>query len=179
MQGVIMGYLRHKFDQIIAKEQSPDKLAKSFSLGMWIALSPFLGVQTFLVFILGLPLKAHTGIVMILIYLINNPLTMFPIAIFDYLAGIWIFKDLLGINLAQYNPSWMQAFNTFVEKKLGSYLHNYINVADLSIWYYLLGGLIVASIGAIITYPLAHYFFKRLLKKHKQMNAHHENSHHE
>ncbi len=172
-----MGYLKHKFDQIIAKEQSPDKLAKSFSLGMWIALSPFLGIQTFLVFILGLPMRVHTGVVLMLIYLINNPLTMIPIAIFDYLVGIWFFNDLLGINLALYNPSWMKSFNAYVETKLGGYLHNYINLADLSIWYYLLGGLIVATIGAIITYPLARYFFKKLLKKHnhKQMTTAHEN----
>ena len=154
-----MGYLSHKMDQIIVKEQSADKLAKSFTLASWIAFSPFLGVQTFLVFILGLPLRAHTSFVLFLIYLINNPLTMFPIAIFDYLAGIWIFKDLLGINLAHYNPSWMHSFNAYVDKKLGVYLHNYINVADLSIWYYLLGGLIIASIAALITYPPCAAFF--------------------
>lgn len=136
---------------------SPKKLAWSATVGTYLAFSPFLGIQTFLVFILAFVLRANTGVVFTTLYTINNPWTMIPIAIFDYAFGAWFVHTVLALDLSPFNPAWMIWLNS----KIGPYLAPYLGTKTLCLWCFLIGGNIIALVIATASYP----FFKKLALK--------------
>jgi uncharacterized protein (DUF2062 family) len=151
-------YLSAVIQKIMAMEKSPYKLARSLVLGIWIAWSPFLGIQTWLVFLLGWPLHLNVAVVFATLYLVNNPWTMIPLAVVDYTVGRWLMQKLFGISLIRYNPGWMSWVNT----KLQKYLSAYVYVQEISLWEFIIGGLIVSSLVSLIAYPLILSLCKRL-----------------
>lgn len=154
-------------DRFIKQGVSPHKLAWSAALGMYLAISPFLGLQTLLMFILAFFLRAKTAVVFTVLYTINNPWTMIPILLMDYFFGSWLFC-LLGIDMSAYEPSWMTWFN----QKLTSYLTPYLGIEQINLWPYLVGGNVLALIAAAITYPvIKKIYLKGLAAAPKSMVA--------
>lgn len=78
---------------------------------------------------------------------------MLPILLLDYVVGS-SFLRLLGLDLTQYDPTWMGWLND----KLIPYIGPYLGVKKLSLWAYLIGGHLVAIPLAAISYP----FIKKL-----------------
>ncbi len=136
-------------DRFVKKGISPHKVAWSSSWGMYLAFSPFLGIQTILVFFVAFIFRAQAAVVFTVLYTVNNPWTMIPIVLLDYLFGTWLFK-ILGISMALYEPQWMG----WVNAKLTPYLTPYLGIEELQLWPYLIGGNIIAISAACVTYPL-------------------------
>lgn len=155
------GFFRKKIDKMLASEPSPHRLSLSCAVGTFLAFSPYLGIQTVLIFVLSWLLSLNTAVTFSVVYLINNPWTMIPIVILDYLVGAWV-AGLFGINLLQYNPAWMQSFNKWINVKAGSYLAQW-GIGELSFWAYFIGGHIVALACALLAYPLARYWIARMM----------------
>jgi uncharacterized protein (DUF2062 family) len=132
--------------------------ARSCSLGCFIALSPLLGIQTPILFVLSPLFKANTWLVLTIVYVINNPWTMIPIVVFDYLVGYTLLRYLNAETLLNHNPSWMQ----FINNKIGPYLNSYLGIQELRIWCYIIGGIVVSCVAAIIIYPLAFKSYPRI-----------------
>ena len=170
MKKYFQRYFKDKLDAVLKKESSYDRLVHSCVLGVFLAFSPYLGVQTPLIFIFGWLFKLNIPVIFIVVYLINNPfLTMIPIAIINYLVGWWICVDILGIDLVEYNPAWMTRFNTWllntwVGQKLSSYLGYQIDPNNFSFWIYMIGGHVVAITMSVIAYFIAKRFFRRVLR---------------
>lgn len=137
---------------------SAQKFAWSIALGTYLAFSPFLGIQTILVFIFSFLLRANSMIVFTAVYAINNPWTMIPILLFEYMLGSWLVHSLMGLNLDAYNP-W---FIEWVDVRITPYLTPYIGVKKLCFWCYFIGGNIIAIPLAIAAYFAA----KRFALKH-------------
>lgn len=127
---------------------SPSQVAWSGALGIYLALSPFLGIQTLLIFVFAFLFRAHAGIIFTVLYTVNNPWTMIPIALFDYIVGAG-FCTLFGFDFSPYDPTWM----AWVNRKLGSWLLPYLGIKKLSFWTYFIGGNLVAIPAMLITYP--------------------------
>lgn len=127
---------------------SSSQVAWSGSLGIYLAFSPFLGIQTLLVFVFSFLFRAHAGIIFTVLYTVNNPWTMIPIALFDYIVGAGFLK-LGGFDLSAYDPRWMD----WINRKLGSWLFPYLGIKKLSFWAYFIGGNLVAIPISIIAYP--------------------------
>jgi len=136
-------------DRFVKQGVSPHKLAWSSALGVYLAFSPFLGIQTILMFILAFLLRAKTAVVFTVLYAINNPWTMLPILLMDYFFGMWIFR-IFSIDMSAYEPAWMDWFN----HKLTSYLTPYLGIEQINLWPYLIGGNIIALVAGSITYPI-------------------------
>lgn len=151
-------------ERLVENEESPVRPARACALGVGIALSPYLGIQTLFIFVLSWIFRLQTRIVFTVAYIINNPWTMFPIALFDYLVGSRI-AALLKLDLTRYNPAWVQWLTAWINNKIGHHICRYVNVADFSFWAYMLGGHLVALIGGIIAYFLAKRFFARVIEK--------------
>jgi uncharacterized protein len=162
------GALKIWIEQHLMKGQPPSKLAGSFAIGIFIAFSPYLGVQTILIFLLGFLLKLNKKIIFTIVYVINNPWTMFPIVGLDYMVGVYISKSILNIDLSLYNPSWMMSFNVWLNNKVGYYVSQYMDVQKLSFWTYMLGGHVLAIFLAIPAYFIANYVFKKM---HKELQS--------
>jgi uncharacterized protein (DUF2062 family) len=78
------------FKKCMGSETSAHKLALSFCLGAYIAFSPFLGLHTAMVFVLGWLSRLNIPIIMAATHVVNNPWTMVPIYSADYGIGYYL-----------------------------------------------------------------------------------------
>lgn len=153
--------MKNFFKKIANSGASPHKLSLAITLGAATAASPFWGIQTWILFPLSWWLKTNTALSITVLYLINNPWTMLPIAAADYYIGDWFLTSILRVDLTSYNPAWMN----YINKKVGYYLLKYLGIAELSLWSYIIGGIILSFMVAIITYPIALVLCKKIIQK--------------
>jgi hypothetical protein len=130
--------IKQALNKLLTFEKTPGRLAASCCLGMNIALSPFLGIQTFLVFPFSWLLGLRWAGVMAITYTVNNPFTMIPIVVMNYAVGHWVFERFLGLSLSAYNPSFM----AWINSKIGPCINTYLGITELSFLTYILGGLL-------------------------------------
>src|SRR3712207_5042061 len=82
--------LRGAFRRLLALDDPPERTALAFSIGVFIAFSPFLGLHTILATLLAFAFRFNK----IAIYtgtFINNPfLTLVPIIIVSYAIGAFL-----------------------------------------------------------------------------------------
>ena len=154
-------YGKKLMEKLVKREPNPNRLAWSITLGIFLSFSPYIGFQTILVFVLSFLLRANSAVAFIVLYTVNNPWTMVPIAALDYVFGYWVTETLLGMNLIQYNPSWMGWVNTKI-----SFLTNYLGIHELCLWCFLIGGNILALTFAAISYPFLKNLSHRIIKKY-------------
>lgn len=155
-----MKIMSRLWEKITKKGISAHQIAWSGALGIYLAFSPFLGIQTILVFVLSFIFRAKSMIVFTVLYTINNPWTMIPIAVFDYAFGNWLIYSVFGLDLSPYDPAWFGWINA----KLCATLCHYLGIKSLCFWSFIIGGNIIAIPAAIIAYPL----FKRVAEKQIQ-----------
>lgn len=151
--------LKSVLNKLLTYEKTPGKLAASCCLGMQIALSPFLGIQTFLVFPLSWLLGLRWAGVMVVSYTVNNPFTMVPIVVMNYATGHFVFERFLGLSLAAYNPSFMN----WVNSKIGPCINTYLGITELSFLTYVLGGLLFSFCLSWPFYPLFRMWFSKAI----------------
>lgn len=160
-------YGKKFLDKILNAESSPIRLARSVSLGNFIAFSPFLGIQTLLIFGLGKLLRLNITVIFTVVYVVNNPWTMIPIAALDYSIGHWLTETVFKLDLMRYNPSWM----AWVNNKIGYYLVQYLGIAELCFWCFIIGGMVVASVISLASYPFMKIFFTKLIRQRNRENT--------
>lgn len=160
-------YFNKMIDRLVRSEKSSKKLAASFSLGTFIALTPTIPFQTPLLFLLSWILRLNSAVTFAAVYLVNNPFTMVPIYIIDYAFGAWFFQKVVGIDLVRYNPWWVEKFNAFLSRYID--VKKYFG-ADFCFWCLILGGLLFALLISVPLYPILKYTCDRLIKKFEHMN---------
>ena len=136
--------IKRFFLRLLALEPSPERRARSIALGIAIAFSPLLGIQTPVLFLLAFLLHLNSGVVFAVVYAVNNPWTMIPIIALDYAVGSFIMETILGIDLRPYDPAWAD----WVTTKLAYYLC----VNKLCFWYYCIGGVLISIVLGVLTY---------------------------
>lgn len=165
-------WLKNFLHRLVLSEKSSTRLTLSFCLGNFIAWAPIIPFQTPLIFILSWLLRLNTTVTFATVYIINNPITIVPIYVLDYLVGSWILNSVLGLNMVQYNPTWVHKFSNF--------LSNYINIekyfgSELCFWCLAIGGLILPLISSIILYfvmsPIFSNLVNRIHKRNKPYSA--------
>ena len=157
--------IKRYFQKLILAEGSSHRLALSFCVGAFIAISPVIPLQTPLIFLTSWLFSLDFGVNFAAVYLINNPLSIVPIYVMDYFFGYWLFEKVLNLNLMQYNPSWVDAFNRFLSK--------YVDLAKYTgsvfcFWCLMLGGFLLAFLISLALYPLMLRFFQRVKKQVKK-----------
>lgn len=163
---MIKKYIKKVLDKLILAEKSPTKLTLSFCLGAYLAFSPWLLLQTWLVFPLAWILKLNATVAMSSLYLISTPITFPFIIIIDYMFGTWLFESVLKINAVAYNPSFMQSLNNFLNKYIN--LEKYLG-SNICFWCYIIGANILGLFIAVIAYPIMKPIFKRLVKQFEKV----------
>lgn len=145
----------HNFiTKLLEKEQSDHKLAIAISLGIYIALCPFQGFHTILIFLCAWLFRLNLAVLFATSCLIHNPWTMFPIYAGEYMFGNWLCAGVFGYDMMSLNPSWMTWVNSWITR--------YTGLSDISLWSLLIGGNIIAISFALLTYPLVRYFLSKL-----------------
>jgi len=154
------------FEKIIIGNQSTNILALSSCLGIFLACAPFLGIQTILAFFLSWIFRLNTTIVLIMLCTINNPLTMIPIILIDYFIGYFVTNKLFHIQFSNFEHSWLSSLNTFISE----HCSRYITYESFSLWNYLIGGVIFATICSLTSYPLLYALFRRMKLHHTEVS---------
>jgi uncharacterized protein (DUF2062 family) len=84
---------RDKLRQILSVKESPRRIALAFSLGVFIGMSPLLGIHTLLGLLFAYIFKLNKFVTVVGVY-ITNPWTIVPI----YTFGTWVGAWLLGVD---------------------------------------------------------------------------------
>ncbi len=134
----------------ICTARDREDAALSCALATYIAISPFVGLHTILVFVSSWYFKLNPALLLILSCTINNPWTMVPIYLFDHFVGLMI-CNLFGIDPYAWNPQMLVCINNRLQSVLGT---------GISIWAFIIGGNVVALTCGVATY-VAIWFLMR------------------
>lgn len=138
---------RRLLRSILMLEDTPRSIALGTTIGMFVGLTPTVGMQMVLVGIIAFltrPFLKFNRVAALLTVYISNPITMIPIYILDYKVGQLFLGGSADLNrletILQYNSFgewWETVVSLFVE--FGAPL--------------VFGSLIVGIVGAVATYP--------------------------
>jgi uncharacterized protein (DUF2062 family) len=144
--------IRSLLKQVLHLQESPQRTALAFAIGVFICFSPVYGLHTVIVIVCAWALRLNLLALMAGAYL-NNPWTIVPILGATY----WVGALLLG---RSDSPSfdWHDVSFSAIYEQIMPYAVPFF-----------LGGFVLSVLGSAIAYPLAYYF----LAKHRQSHPTH------
>lgn len=148
---VLWDKTKNVFRKAVRGNDSPTKLALSFSIGIFIAFSPLPGVHTLMMFLAKWLFNLNFPILFVATSF-NNPWTILPFYALDYSVGYWILYSFFGWNPSAGGiiPLWVIS----LERIFGS--------GKICIWSFLIGGNVLGAIFALLSYPFILRFFRML-----------------
>ena len=139
------------FRQILQLEDTNHSIAMGAAVGMFVGLTPTVGVQMIIVMIIamltGWFFRFNRVAALIATY-ISNPVTMLPIYWGCYKVGTLF----LPATVDQQQFAEILHYESFSQ-----WCQTMLNLLIEVGWPLILGSLIIAPIGAVITYPCVHY----------------------
>jgi uncharacterized protein (DUF2062 family) len=139
---------RAAFRRLLAIDDPPERTALAFSIGIFIAFSPFLGLHTIMATVIAFAFRFNK----VAIYtgtFINNPfLTLVPIIIGSYAVGAFILGRPMeipeeGIELLK-DPHLFS----------GEYYRRIFVQSWGIVWPFAVGGTVLSVVCSLIAYPL-------------------------
>lgn len=94
---------RDKLRQILVIKESPRKMATAFAIGVFIGMSPLLGIHTVLGILAAWLFRLNRLVTLVGVY-VTNPWTIVPI----YSFGTWIGAKIIGMNKVIPVIDWTQ-----------------------------------------------------------------------
>ena len=140
---------RAAFRRLLAIDDPPERTALAFSIGVFIAFSPFLGLHTIMATVVAFAFRFNK----IAIYtgtFINNPiLTLIPIIIVSYAVGAFILGRPLsipdeGVELLR-DP---HLFSADYYRQL--FVQSWNNI----VWPFAIGATVLSVVCSVLAYPL-------------------------
>ena len=141
--------VRAAFRRLLAIDDPPERTALAFTIGIFIAFSPFLGLHTIMATVIAFAFRFNK----VAIYtgtFINNPfLTLVPIIIASYAVGAFVLGRPLhipdeGIELLK-DP---HLFSRDYYRRL--FVQSWNNI----VWPFSVGGMILSVVCSLVAYPL-------------------------
>ncbi len=142
---------------VLTVKDTPHALALGIAIGLWISLTPTVGIQMTLVFVLGTIFKANriAGVAMTWI---SNPVTFLPMYYGYYLIGLWpLGQEPISYATLQENAAEISGWDLVVY---------YFDVLGKPLW---VGSLLVATVVALPAYPLCRRYFERREQKRRDL----------
>jgi uncharacterized protein (DUF2062 family) len=139
---------RAAFRRLLAIDDPPERTALAFSIGVFIAFSPFLGLHTILATFLAFVFRFNKIAIYTGTFLNNPPLTLVPIIIASYAVGALFMGRPLripdqGVELLK-NPHLLT----------GDYYRKLFSQSLDILEPFALGGMILSVVCSLIAYPL-------------------------
>jgi len=139
---------RASFRRLLAIDDPPERTALAFSIGIFIAFSPFLGLHTILATLLAFLFRFNK----IAIYtgtFVNNPfLTLVPIIVASYAVGAFIMGRPLRIP-----PEGVELLTHPHIFSAGYYRQLFVHSRYL-VEPFAVGGMVLSVVCSLIAYPL-------------------------
>jgi len=154
---------RATFRRLLAIDDPPERTALAFSIGVFIAFTPFLGLHTIAATAIAFLFRFNK----IAIYtgtFVNNPLfTLVPIIVASYTVGAFILGRPLmippeGLELLK-NPHLFSG---------DYYRHLFVESWWNVVWPFSVGGMVLSVVCSLIAYPLT----LRTLRAYHRRKAH-------
>lgn len=134
--GTSISHFRDKFRQILGLKESPHRIALAFSVGVFIGMSPLIGLHTVLGLLVAWLFKLNKLVSIAGVY-VTNPWTIVPI----YSFGIWLGAKLLHIDHIIPEIDWAYLSLERLLHALGPLLMPF-----------LVGTTVLASVSALFSY---------------------------
>lgn len=151
---MIFARIRSLITRMIASERCPSRLALTCALGIYIGISPLVGLHTAMIFLFGWMFALSIPMLFAVSVFIHNPWTMMPVYAIDHLFGKWLFTTL-EIDYLQWDPAWVETCNAFLQQHTG--------ITGLSLTAFLVGGNLLGIGVSVMLYPLMKRFFAKYL----------------
>ena len=139
---------RSAFRRLLAIDDPPERTALAFSIGVFIAFSPFLGLHTIMATALAFAFRFNK----IAIYtgtFINNPFfTLVPIIIASYAVGAFV----LGRPLQLPEEGLELLTNPHIFS--GDYYRRIFIESWNIVWPFSVGGMVLSVVCSVLAYPL-------------------------
>jgi len=153
---------RARFRRLLSLDDPPERTALAFSIGVFIAFSPFLGLHTISATLIAFLFRFNK----IAIYtgtFVNNPFfTVVPIIVLSYAVGALLVGRPLAIS--------SEGVNLLRHPRLFS--ADYYHVLFVQSWQlllpYAIGGMVLSVVCSLIAYPLT---LKVLRTYHRQYHT--------
>jgi len=145
--------------QVLHLQESPQRTALAFAIGVFIGFSPLYGLHTVMVFFCAWALRLNLLALMAGAFL-NNPWTVVPILGATY----WVGALLLG---RSDSPSfdWQDVSFSAIYAQVMPYATPFF-----------LGGLVLSLLGSALAYPLAYFFVAKYRESHPLAHIIHDDS---
>lgn len=139
---------RAAFRRLLAIDDPPERTALAFSIGVFIAFSPFLGLHTILATFIALVFRFNKVAIYSGTFLNNPPLTLAPIIVASYAVGAFFLGRPLKIPAE--GVELLKSPHLFT----GDYYRKvFLQSLDI-VEPFALGGMILSVVCSLITYPL-------------------------
>jgi uncharacterized protein (DUF2062 family) len=135
---------------LLSFNESPERLALTFALGVFLTFTPLVGLHT----LIGLAIAFMFGlnrVAMLFGLFINTPWTLVPYYTASAYLGGWLIGFPEGVSLPEFG--WSQLLDGDYWLQL---LHQWRLLLPMA-----LGSTILAVLGAVLSYPLALVVLKR------------------
>jgi len=149
-----MKFIRTTLNSLLLVQDTVEKIALAFSVGVFLGFSPFIGLHTILGFIAAAIFRLNKTAVLIGLF-INNPWLMIPYYTFATWFGIQLVGLPSGVSLAEIGLQ---------------------DMLDLDFWYWIasqwklaipafMGSLFISIVLAILSYVVALFLIRKTLSK--------------
>jgi len=157
----LIGLFNQRVVQPIRRAQgSPESIARGGAMGLWVALTPTVGVQMPIVLLLAVPLRANMAIAVAMCW-VTNPVTLIPF----YFAFYWLGAQVLG----RHAQGFSEVGHRLAEA-IGGIPDQHSLVEGLGIlgndllWPMIVGSIVLATLCAVPTYFLILSIYRRKLR---------------
>ncbi len=161
--------LRSTIRRLLAIDDPPERTALAFSIGIFIAFSPFLGLHTIAATALAFAFRFNK----IAIYagtFVNNPfLTLVPIILASYAVGALLLGRPLGLP-----PESMEILRS-PHLLTGEWWGKLFQSSGNVLLPFFIGGMLLSIVCSIIAYPLTLRFLRAREKRNPEVRSQDEN----
>jgi uncharacterized protein (DUF2062 family) len=160
--------IRRWLDALLHIDDTPERTAAAFALGVFFGFSPFLGLHTLLAIVFAFLLNLNRVAVLLGVYS-NLPWVIAPYYAFATMAG----AKITGHKLP---PGLKSQLGALFELTVFSteFWHRLITILKPLLWPYIVGSTFGALILAAIAYPLALAFVTSRRRIHDIIHQHHK-----
>ena len=146
--------LRSTFRRLLALDDPPERTALAFSIGVFIAFSPFLGLHT----ILATTIAFLFRFIKVAIYsgtFINNPfVTLVPIIVASYAIGAFVLGRPIGL------PDQGLALLKEPHLLTPDYYRMLFRESWEIVWPFTIGAMVLSVVCSLIAYPVTSKLLK-------------------
>ncbi len=137
--------LREKLKLILSIKETPHRLSLAFSVGVFIGMSPLLGLHTILGIVVACVFRLNRFVTLVGVY-VTNPWTIIPI----YTFSTWVGAKCLGVSHILPNIDWKHITMSKMLNEFSPLLKPFIA-----------GTLIMGTVMSVISYILIYRLTKR------------------